>query len=285
MKIWKFAAVAFAVTMAASGVQAATLSGKGLSVGVRNDNGAINNYSFGEEFFRLGTFVSDYGFQRGNNTSTFGRATATGITKNISIGSVTSTASNVTVTGSYFNFGFTRVYSLAASGPVLEISTTLTNNGSVSDRIRAFESTDPDQGPGYRTVNDVYSIRGARVAQSTNGRSVVMGGPAGGVAGIGGFGLQIRDGGELNGLFRSPNDPNGSRGDVGQATAIQYILAAGQSTSFSTFIAAGNNATAARVAYVKATAPVPLPAGLLLALTGLGSLVGVRGLRRIAGRA
>lgn len=272
------ALVAVALLATAQSARADILLSQGpLSVTIRSDNGAINNVLFsGAEFYRQGTFVSDFGFQVGTNTGTFSRNTANGVTGTpVTVAGTTTAVVTGIVPGTAGNVAFTRTYSLVPGLNVLRTTTTLTNNGVASATIRAFDTADPDQGngpplnQGFSTVNDVYSLGGFLVGRSTaNGPSpfTVVFGPDG-VTGFGGgsspFVLEIGNGPELNTFFSTPFDPNGANQDIGFGFGREVTLAAGGSSTIVFDQAFGTTQANAENAFLAAQA-VPEPTTMVL---------------------
>lgn len=78
----KMKALALLLILSAAAVVAqadVTLTQGSLTTRIRSNNGAIYNLKFqGIEYYRKGTYVSDWGLQNGTNTSTFRRNTAPG---------------------------------------------------------------------------------------------------------------------------------------------------------------------------------------------------------------
>lgn len=262
--------------------EAVNLSGGDLDVVVSDLNGALNSVSFFEEFYTLGTPVSDYGFQNGTSTSSFSRAANGGNTfGSINVGSVNGGGSSATVTGTYTgggaNVSFSKVYEIIDNA-VLKTKVTLTNSGTSGlSALRYFFTADPDQGPGFSTNNNVLSLAGGTVAQATSGRSVVAGAvPGADRTGFSGgssfFGLGISSGNELNNFFNSPFDPNAVTNDIGFGLGYETALAAGASSMFTYYQAFGDTSEAARTAFINAVGPadpIPTPA-LLPGLIGMG---------------
>lgn len=278
--------------------QAGTLSGGPLNVVIRGDNGAINNASFNQEFYRLGIFVSDYGFQLGEDPSTFGIATTEGSTSSVITNLSTTSGSDLeTVNGKYSggeaNIDFTKEYSLIDDA-VLKTKVTLTNAGNTTaNALRYFFTADPDQGDDrvYDTINDTFELVGGEVAQANSSTenskgSVVIGsGPSPSIVGFGsgGFRYGIDNGFALNQFFQFSTefsqfriyDPEGGTADVGFAIVFERNLLAGESTMFNYYQAFGDTPENARAAFVAAVdspvspTPVPTPA-LFPGLIGMG---------------
>lgn len=251
---------------------AATISANGLSV-TTGTNGGISYFNYTEEFFRLGAYVSDFGFQLGTSTGTFALGdSSSNSASGYTVSSIVDSATDIVVTGLYQGFSFVRTYTIDSSSPVLAITTMLTNLSSASTTIRAFEVADPDQGPGSATANDVLTTAaGHTVVQSTNGTSVVLGTDAANTVTGTLPSLGIYSGTSLNNFFMLPGDPNGATSDIGIAVGAEFTLEIGETGSFTTYYAAGNDAATALANYDAAASlpAVPVPAGLPLLAGGL----------------
>lgn len=230
---WRTNALVLTFLLAAS-LPAAVITSGALSVGIIDGNGAINNVSFmGNEYYRNGMFVSDFGFQVGTDVSSFALNTTLGANP-LGASVISSTPTTVTVAGVYFESGFTRFYQVIG-GNTLEITTMLTNTSGSSLLLRHFGSYDPDQGTtggvGASTYNDVNGL--AASAQSLNLFHVVLGSldPAAVVGFIPGS-LGIFGGAQLNSHFAGPLDPNGAFSDIGFAIGKELNLAPGETFSF-----------------------------------------------------
>jgi hypothetical protein len=232
-------------------------------------SGAIDTFFFGgADFFNPGTPVSNFGFQVGSNTGTFGHVTTSGSTSGSITGvSVASAGGTVTVTGTYNgDFSFSRTYQFVAGLDVLRISTSITNNGAAAT-IRGFDTFDPDQPNSSATTNDVFALASATVAQAigTAGLTSIIGSAdASSLVGFNPTFQGIQNGGSLNAFFTGgAADPNGFFGDNAFSIAFERLLGAGQSTSFSFDLAVGDNAQNAQDAFAAAQV-VPEPASLAL---------------------
>ncbi|MFN6566065.1 PEP-CTERM sorting domain-containing protein [Dendronalium sp. ChiSLP03b] len=274
--------------------QAAVISNGELSVEIRNDNGAINSLLFGrKEFYRKGTFVSDFGFQVGSDTSTFVLNSAL---KNIGQPVTVSKNNNsVSVTGRYTQGGsaidFTRTYSLVPNHNVLRITTNFINSGA-DTLLSYFDTFDPDQGiaqrNGYGTYNDVFSIATgngiAKVGQATDisKLSVVIASLDPDVTVASGFPFKIGDGKTLNNFFNSPFDGNGSYVDNGTHIGLRKLLTAGNSFSFTFDQGFGNTSIKAQQEFLAVNGggtpvggevggkPVPEPLTIFGSVTAVG---------------
>lgn len=262
-------------------VVAAVITNGPLEVAISDSNGAIDSVTFGGvEYFRLGTFVSDFGFQNGTDTGTFVYNSAMGF------GFQPVVVTGTTVTGSYTNGGanvaFQRTYSLVGGLNVLRISTQLSNQGVSATTLSYFDCFDPDQGEslglGFATFNDVFGLAGASVAEAmaSSNHTVVMGSTDPRVTVSSGNIFSIDSGYLLNSFFDAPFDPNGTLEDSGAQLGLRVLLAPGQSTSVTYDLAFGLNPTDARNAF--AAAQVPEPGSL--AIFGLGSAIYGIGRRR-----
>jgi hypothetical protein len=222
----------------------------------------------GGEFYRLGFFVSDFGFQMGTNTATFALNTTNGLEQIAS--TVTSNATAITVTGTYSGIAITRVYTLVAGTDVLRTTTTLTNTTGGAVDLRYFDTADPDHGGTSSTTNDVYNLPtgagNARVAQAIgffDNRTVIAGtldsqGVVGFLDGASG-GLGIQSGANLNAFFSNPIDPNGTLQDVGFAVALGTNIAAGASRTFVYDQSFGLTRNEAQLDFEIANVPRPAP--------------------------
>jgi hypothetical protein len=161
-------------------LSAATITNGSLAVMISDSSGAIDSVTFGgTEYFRAGTFVSDFGFQNGTDIGTFVfNSPQSGARQSVVV-------TGTTVTGNYLgggaNIAFQRTYSLVGGLNVLRISSQLSNQGVAATTISYFDAFDPDQGEflgfGYQTYNDVFALAGATVAEATatSNHTVVMG--------------------------------------------------------------------------------------------------------------
>jgi hypothetical protein len=262
-------------------VVAAVITNGPLEVAISDSNGAIASVTFGgAEYFRHGTFVSDFGFQNGTDTGSFVYNSAAGF------GSQPVVVMGTTVTGNYTNGGanvaFQRTYSLVGGLNVLRISTQLSNQGVSATTLSYFDGFDPDQGEslglGFGTFNDVFGLAGASVAEArvSSNDTVVMGSTDPRVTVSSGNIFAIGSGSELNSFFDAPFDPNGAFDDSGTQLGLRVLLAPGQSTSVTYDLAFGLNSTDARNAF--AAAQVPEPGSLVI--FGLGSAIYGIGRRR-----
>lgn len=260
---WVFAALLFAEQQAHSG----TLTNGTLTVVIRDDNGAINNVTLGSvEFFRHGTFVSDWGLQLGSTSSTFAYNNADGgegVPVTVTGGNVATGA----YTGGGANIAVSRTYSLVSGQDALRIANTFTNNGASSVSLRYFDTFDPDQGISagttHSTYNDLSSLAGESVAQariSFSGKqhTVVMSilGPSD-VASAGGSYFRIDSGSALNLVQSTPADGNDNLADVGLHLIADRTLAPSESVTVTALIAFGTTPAAAQAAFASYATSLP----------------------------
>lgn len=275
MKTNIFAAVA-SVALLAGAAQAATLTDSGLTVDIRDDNGAIDTFSFGGlDFFNPGIPVSDFGARidgaffsndtSGNGTGFF----------------VTSDTDSVTAAGFFGTLSVARTYTIDALAPVLKITTTLLNVAGVSTSVDFFETFDPDQND-FTTTNDVTTTAGGNLVSTAIGNTdftSVLGSTLAPTAIEAGGVFEIDSSFALDDALLSPVDGNGSAADLGQNLIHSFTLAGGESVTFDTFLAAGSSLADGLANYdaaVNGVAPVPLPASLPLMLVGLGGFAALR---------
>ena len=250
-------------------VNAGLLAAGDLTVNIRNDNGAVDNLTFqGKEFFKLGHYVSDFGIQNGSDTATFSINDAYG-----SLGQPISVAGSTvlgTYTGGGGNVDFQRSYSIVPGLPVLKISTTFVNNGG-SMVLSYFDTYDPDQGGSLggslETFNDVYNLAAGTVGQSRvntggNQHTVIAGTLDSRATVAAGGPFAIDTGALLNAFFAAPVDGNDALADAGLHVGLQTNLGAGESTSFTYYLAFGTNPTETQNSFVAAI-PEPATMGLM----------------------
>ena len=253
---------------------AALITNGSLAVTIRDDNGAINDATLdGVEYFRLGAFVSDYGFQNGTNTSTFVLNNANGSEGQPA--NVTGATASGTFTGGGAMVAFQRSYSLISGLNVLRITTTLTNTGS-DVTLSYFDTFDPDQSD-FSTSNDVTTLGGGLAGQSigSSGYTLIVGSVDDRVTVASGGPFNIGDGFTLNNFFNAPIDGNGVVADSGTHIGIRTLISAGQSTSFIVDLAFGATQGDAQNAFIQANAPAApaaVPEPTSLALWGLGAI-------------
>ena len=270
-----------------STTNAGVISSGDLSVTIRDDNGAIDTVVYqGGDYFNPGSPVSDFGFQNGGDTGTF-------VLNNTSGGSgqpvsVVGNMVSGTFTGGGANLSFTRTYSLVTGLSVLRVTTSFINNGS-SISLSYFDTFDPDQGTSYgngdssSTYNDVLSVGAYSVAQASLAaggdlRTVLIGSDdTRSIVGTASD-LGISNGSELNTFLSSPGDGGGVKADVGMSIGLAATLSGGETTSFTYYMAFGENTTVAQNNFVAA---IPEPSSILLmGLVGGAGLFMRRRLRR-----
>lgn len=272
MKMNIFAAIA-SVALFAGAAHAATLSDSGLTVDIRDDNGAIDTFSFnGVDFFNPGTPVSDFGARV--DGSFFTNDTNGGGSPFL----VTGSGSEVTAGGFLGTLSVLRTYTIDAVSPVLKITTTLLNVTGASVAVDFFETFDPDQN-GFSTTNDVLTTPGGNLVStafgSSNATSVLGSTLAPSAIEAGGV-FEINSIADLNDALLTPVDGNGTVQDLGQNLIHSFNLGAGESVTFDTFLAAGTSLSDGIANYDAVVAPVPLPASLPLMLAGLGGFAALR---------
>ncbi len=280
---WAHSAVLTLTTLlgmlATSEAHAAIISNGSLVVDISDSNGSINSVILdGTEFFRRGTYVSDFGFQNGTDIGTFVLNTAEGFTGQLV--SVTGT----TVSGNYVGGGadiqFSRNYSLVSGVNVLRITTQLTNQGVAPTTVSYFDSFDPDQDPflGYVTFNDVISLAGtvAGEASALSGYTFVAGSLDPRVVVASGGPFAIDSGSLLNDFFDFPVDGNGFLDDLGTHLGLRVLLGAGQTTSVTYDLAFGASSAEARDEYTAAQVPEPGSIAIFAAGSALFGVVNRR---------
>jgi hypothetical protein len=271
--------------LARTEVHAAVISNGTLSVEISDSNGAINSVVFnGTEFFRQGTFVSDFGFQNDNFSGTFVRNTAEGVTDQLV------TVTGTTVSGNYLVAGadilFSRSYSLVPGLNVLRITSQLTNQGVVPTNVAYFDTFDPDQGVplySYSTFNDVISLDGILAGEAVAGSAYafVAGSRDPRVVVASGGPFWINDGTTLNNFLDFPVDADGFFDDQGTHLGLRVLLGAGQTTSVTYDLAFGLTSAEARDAFTGAQVPEP---GTIAIFAAGSALFGVVNRRRSKGQ-
>lgn len=248
---------------------AALLTNGSLTLDVSDTNGAINDVSLsGINFFRLGTFVSDFGLQSGTDTSSFRINTAEGRTELTTATSATPSA--ITVSGSYnynggVNVSFERAYTLVPGQNAIQISTRFVNLGLTSATLRYFETYDPDQGvPDYSTVNSVYSVGGkpAARATATNGATFIIGGSTPGLVLASGGPFRISVGNDLNSFFDAPVNGANTSADEGTHIGYAFSLTASSEITLTHTLAFGTTLANAEAAFVGASTTGSFRAGM-----------------------
>jgi len=272
-------AINVAVVLVPALASAAVIERGDLRLEVNDSNGAIGSLQLaGNEYYREGSYVSDFGLQLGSDRGSFRINTALGPVQ-LATSSVTASGKAIAAIGTYGTtlgtLGWRRDYSLTKGGATLRIATTLTNTTAATVLIRLFDTFDPDQDSpsDFKTVNDRLSLGGRTVAEAEGETgTVVMGGPARGRQPIvaGGGLISISSGLGLNVFFDDPPDDDRSELDRGLHVGFELKLDPGESGKVAYFHGYGASSAEARQAFLMAT-PVP-PAALLLAsaLGGLG---------------
>jgi hypothetical protein len=233
---------------------ALVLTDGAMSVTVDGTSGAIYNATYsGHEFFREGTYVSDWGLQIGTDTTTFRKNTANSeagipitVIGNAAGGSYTAGGANVAVT---------RSYQAVAGAESLRITNTFVNNGASAVTLRYFDTLDPDQGYSinstYTTANDVLLVGGRPVAQATISPSpqltcLLTGTGIVPVLSAGGSYFQIDSGSTLNTVFSAPADDNGAISDNGLDLIAQQTIPPGGTWTFQVLLSFGASVTSAQ---------------------------------------
>ncbi|WP_339947259.1 VPLPA-CTERM sorting domain-containing protein [uncultured Albimonas sp.] len=280
----KTAAVSAAIALAMAGPASAySLTNGELSVN-QLTNGAIDAFTFGEDFYNPGTSLSDWGLM--DETGFASATTEGGVGTGLAFGTQTGVDSTSATAVGTFNgaWSFTRTFVLDPVEPLLTVILEVTRTAAGSGSITMFETADPDQGGSSSTTNDVLTQGGLTVAQAIgdNGRTAAFA-TGGSLVGFGGysFGLGITSESELVGFLSSPFDPDGDYDDVGFAAALTATLAQGESATLTTWWSAGENAADALAALPDIEAsPVPVPAAAPLLAGALGALALLRRRRR-----
>lgn len=261
------------------------------------NNGAIFNVEFsGQEFYRKGTFVSDYGFQIAMDVSTFQIAdNETG--QNPFSPTITLAPNLVTVSGTYANavsnFSFVRQYSLVTGINALRITTTVTNTGGALSTLRFFEQYDPDQ---INSDTFADTSGGTVIAtDSTNGGDgfSVAGSTANASGSIATFLNEteffVETGEQLNGFYDGPLqlDPENGVVDTSFLFAFEGEFQPGGTATYTTYQGFGINAVEAQTALAAATGAAPPPPVVVAApepgtvgLLALGALPFLGGVAR-----
>ncbi len=225
-----------------------------MTVTLTSSSGTISSATYGgHEFFRLGTYVSDWGLQVGADTTTFRVNTA-----NNQAG-IPVAVSGSTVTGVYTaggsNVAVTRVYQAVPGASTLRITNTFVNNGAAAVTLRYFDTLDPDQSEtidgSYQTSNDVVTVSGMPAAQATISASpqltcllTALGTTP--VLSAGSPYFSIESGATLNTVFTTPADDNGAVSDRGLDLIAQQTIPVGGTWSFDVLLSFGSSVAAAQ---------------------------------------
>lgn len=238
----RFIAVLFCGCLGALS-HAAVLTNGSLSVTIDDTNGAIDAVTFGgSDFFNPGAPVSNFGFQRGTDISTFQINTTTG-GSDISVVAVSAgTASAVAVSfdvSQTAGIQIVRTYQLIENVNALRIVTSLVNTDGSPVTATIFDTFDPDQGvdqgEGTSTFNDVSTFGG----QTFGIASASTGGGSSGGKGLtvistssdneavfaSGGPFQISNGTDLNDFIANPVDGEGLFADSGMHVARRTTIA------------------------------------------------------------
>ncbi|MFZ4596161.1 MAG: hypothetical protein ACOYOF_18025, partial [Verrucomicrobiaceae bacterium] len=240
---------------------AGTITDGALTVVIDDNNGAIQSAQLGgKEYFRLGTFVSDWGLQVGTDTTTF-RVNNANATEGIPV-----TVSGTTATGTYSAGGATisasRTYNAVPGQNTLRITNSFTNTGSSSVSLRYFDTFDPDQGTGFSgyntpsTQNDVLIVSGRSVAQASIPASTVhtliLSAPSLTPVLSAGGAFQISSGAILNAEQSTPTDGNGTSADLGLHLIADQVILPGSSWTFDVYVTFGTSVATAQASFTSA---------------------------------
>jgi uncharacterized repeat protein (TIGR01451 family) len=247
-----------------------------LTVVLSNSSAGIISVMYqGNEIYRYGTFISDWGLQTGTNSATFVR-NANGSVTGQPMTVTGADSRNASYVGTYTtggaNVALTRNYSLVSGADLLRTSMTFRNNGTSSITLRYFETFDVDwlvSGVGYvLTANDRYFINtnGAsiQVGRSimTNGPLVVMLGtvePGAILAAVSTSYFGITASTYLNSFFTTAGaDSNGGVFDDTLDIGKEFILAPAGTASFVFYQSISTNVSSAEQALISNLAVSPL---------------------------
>jgi hypothetical protein len=224
------------------------------NLAVTLDDGAARVYSLrfqGNEIYRVGFFLSDWGLQAGTNAATFVRnennSGTTSQPMTLLSASPTSAAYRGTYTaGGAANVTVNRIYSLLYGCDVLRTVQTFVNNGTSNLTLRCFDTFDPDwnlNGTNYYYMfADRYSLGTNGVAVQM-GRGIMTNGPLVVILGttdasallaasyLGYFGIESSA--DLNTFFAMGGaDSNGGIVDASLDIGREMVLGPGASASF-----------------------------------------------------
>jgi hypothetical protein len=266
----------YTVTVTATGPT--IISDGGMAVTIGPNAGAIYGATYnGYEFFRIGTYVSDWGLQVGTDTTTFAVNTAN------DVAGIPVTVNGPTVTGTYtaggVNIAVSRTYQAVTGAQSLKITNTFINNGTASVTLRYFDTFDPDQGYGingtYTTNNGVYTVNGHSAAQAsvtslTPQLTCLVSAFAGTVVNSAGSPyFSIESGSALNSVYTSPANDNGVSGDYGLHSIAQQTILPGGTWTFPVILSFGSTIAAAQANFTAAFAAPPTVT--TLAATGVSA--------------
>ncbi|HEY9879774.1 MAG TPA: VCBS domain-containing protein [Leptolyngbyaceae cyanobacterium] len=220
------------------------ISSGGLTIRIRQDNGAIGSAVFnGIDYFNPGTPVSNWGLEVNGNFVLVGTMGG-GVSS-----SVTSLSSDtVQVTGTFNGIKFTRTYRVL--GETLQVSVKVENLSSSSATVKIFDTFDPDQlnfSQNLDTYSQNFTEGVAKIAQASQGGgyTVLLGTPDPSVSISAGNLFQISNSSDLNYALTFPEDPNGAYLDLGIHAAASRSLGTSQSFDYSYVLAFGSNSATA----------------------------------------
>ena len=245
-----------------------------MSVTIDSTSGAIYGATYGgHEFFRIGTFVSDWGLQIGTDITTFQSNTAN------SVAGIPVTITGSTASGNYTaggaNVAVSRYYQAVAGRETLRITNTFVNNGVAPVTLRYFDTLDPDQSNSIdssnSTANDVLTVGGRPAAQATITATpqltcLLAGIGIAPVLSAGGSYFSINSGATLNSVFTAPADDNGVVSDNGLDLVTERTIPVGGTWTFDVLLSFGSSVAAAQANLM---ASYPPPAAITLAATNV----------------
>lgn len=245
MKLVKAALVGTLLTLGA-GANASVITTANITANISNSNGAILSFNgFGTDYFDHGTHVSDWGFAVDGTSSTFSLANTYNATSGLlSFTGSSTTATSTTVTGNFGSYGsFARTTESIDGFDVLAINTSFTNTLGSAFTLLQFETFDPDQGIasglGFNTRNDVVDTGlGFSAATSVNTAGLnpfFLASPDAAATEAGGV-FQINSYSRLRDVLDTPVDGNGTTSDLGSHVVISYLIGAGETVNFTSYI-------------------------------------------------